>query len=44
MTLHVLHLQREPADRPLEALEVGDEAAVVEIANVLVALFPCTYF
>jgi len=26
-------------DRPLEALEVGDEAAVAEIANVLVALF-----
>ena len=37
--LHVLHLQRESADGPLEALEVGDEAGVAEIANVLVALF-----
>ena len=44
MTLHVLHLQREPADRPLGALEVGDEAAVVEIANVLVAFFDLPSF
>ena len=37
--LHVLHLQREPAERPFEALEVGDVAGVAEIANVHVALF-----
>ena len=38
--LHVLHLQREAADRPFEALEVGGERRrrVAEIANVLVAL------
>ena len=30
----MLHLQREPAERPFEALEVGDEAGVAEIANV----------
>ena len=29
----MLHLQREAADGPLEALEVGGEAAVAEIAN-----------
>ena len=36
--LHVLCLQREAADRPLEALEVGDEAAVAEFANFLLEL------
>ena len=38
--LHVLHLQREAADRPFEALEVGGarRRRVAEIANVLVAL------
>ena len=35
----MLHLQREPAERPFEALEVGDVAGVAEIANVHVALF-----
>ena len=35
----MLHLQRQPAERPFEALEVGDEAGVAEIANVHVALF-----
>ena len=35
----MLHLQREPAERPFEALELGDEAGVAEIANVHVALF-----
>ena len=34
----MLHLQREAADGPLEALEVGDEAAVAEIANFLLEL------
>ena len=36
----MLHLQREAADRPFEALEVGGERRrrVAEIANVLVAL------
>ena len=36
----MLHLQREPAERPFEALEVGGERRrrVAEIANVLVAL------
>ena len=29
----MLHLQRQPAERPLEALEFNDEAAVAEIAN-----------
>ena len=38
--LHVLHLQREAADRPFEALEVGGarRRRVAEIANVLFAL------
>ena len=34
----MLHLQRKAADGPLEALEVGDEAAVAEIANFLLEL------
>jgi len=34
----VLCLQREAEDRPLEALEVGDEAAVAEFANFLLEL------
>jgi len=34
----VLHLQRESADGPLEALEVGDEAGVAEIALFLISL------
>ena len=34
----MLHPQRKAADGPLEALEVGDQAAVAEIANFLLAL------